>query len=215
MIQHICYFSRRATIGAVSCLIMAGFAACAVEASDQTPGQAVKTFLETVDLMEFPAPDTARQAGLVRQANAYLDVEAMGSAALADHWAGVPSKERITFFDLLWKLVETVAYPKNQNLMGNEQIVYGEAVRAGEGFQVSVTLKTEDEAPVTSMSYHLSKKEGRWKIDDLVLDDVSIIEDLKYQFNKIITESEFSGLLEKMRERLAKAEEENQNAKPK
>lgn len=214
IIQHICQFSNRVTIGALLCLVSTGFLAGAASADNQTPEQAIKTFLETVRSMEFPASDPVRHAELVREANAYLDVETMGSQALVDHLAQISSEEKDMFFDLLWKLIEAVAYPKNKNLMNTEQIVYGEPIPSEGGFQVPVSLKTEDpEAPVTSMSYHLTEKEGHWKIDDVVLDDVSIIEDLKYQFNKIIAESQFSGLLEKMRERLAKAEAENKNEK--
>jgi phospholipid transport system substrate-binding protein len=201
------------TIGIVCCLISVGFSTHTAGANTQTPEQAIKTFLEIVGSMEFPASDPARHAGLLREANAYLDLETMGAEALRDHWATVPSEEKKVFFDLLWKLVEAVAYPQNQNLMNNEQIVYGETVQTGDGFQVPVSARKEAEAPAASISYHLSKKEGQWKIDDVILDDVSLIEDFKYQFNKIIAESKFPGLLEKMRKRLREAQEKNKNEK--
>ncbi|MBN1689221.1 MAG: ABC transporter substrate-binding protein [Candidatus Omnitrophica bacterium] len=213
MIQQMYHYLRRLTFGVVCFLMWAGFSAGADGTRNQTPDQAVKTFLKTVSSMEFPAIDPVRHVELVRQAHAYLDLETMGSQALADHWAGVSTEERQVFFDLLWKLVETVAYPKNRNLIGNEKIIYGETVQAGDGFQVPVNVQTEDEAPAVSMSYHLSEKEGRWKIDDMVLDDVSIIEDLKYQFDKIIAESEFPGLLESMRRRLAESKVKTKNEK--
>jgi len=210
MNQLVCHFLRSLAVGgSLCCLIISGFPADAAGANNRTPEQAVKAFLETIDSLEFPASDPLRYAELVRQANAYLDVETMGSRALSDHWSAIPGEERQAFIDLLWKLVENVAYPRNQDFIEGEQIVYGKSVEAGSGFQVPVTTKQETDEPAVSMSYHLSEKGGLWKIDDVVLDDVSIIEDLKYQFNKIIAESEFSGLLEKMRERLNKAEEEN------
>lgn len=197
----------------VCCLLAGVYYADAAVPSNQTPAQSVELFLDAVGSMEFPAKDPARQEVLLNQANAYLDVETMGSRALAGHWPSVGPEDRKAFLDLLWKLVENVAYPKNKNLIGKDKMIYGEASQTKEGYLVPITLKTEDEAPAASMSYHLRGEEGSWKIDDVILDDVSIIEDLKYQFDKIIAASEFSGLLEKMRERLAKAQEKNKHAK--
>lgn len=184
--------------------------------SSQTPQQAIEVFLDNVRQMEFPVTDPAKHKQLVSQANAYLDLETMGSAALADHWGSMSADDKKTFFDLLWKLVESVAYPRNQGLMNDEKISYGETVKTEHGFQVPLALerKTDAEAPSASLSYQVVQKEGRWKINDVVLDDVSIIEDLKYQFDKIIAKSQIGGLLQKMQERLEKAKVENQNEKP-
>ena len=181
--------------------------------AEKQPQSTVETFLAAVKSMEFPVADDSGHAQRVSDANAYLDLETMGSKALSDHWEELSPQDRRTFLDLLWKLVETVAYPKNQNLVGGDEIVYGEIAEDENGFQVPVSAKPKDDEPTASIIYHLAEKDGGLKIDDVVLDDVSIIEDLKYQFDKIIAKSGFGGLLDKMRERLAKAEGKNETAK--
>ena len=96
--------------------------------------------------------------------------------------------------------------------MGDYEITYPEVRESGSGFQVHSVIKQEAKALDAHVVYHLYQKDLHWKIDDIILDDVSLIEDLKYQFDKIVTEANFSALLDKMRGRLAAAEKENKGA---
>ena len=159
--------------------------------------------------MEFPVKDTARQDQLNSKADGYLDLEAMGQRALAQHWVEVTPEEQKTFFDLMWKLIENIAYPKSNKFIGEYEISYPETHPSGNGFEVQSIVRQQAEGLDAKVVYHLYQKDNQWKIDDVVLDDVSIAEDLKYQFEKIIAQSKFSGLLDKMREKLAQAEKEN------
>lgn len=176
----------------------------------ETPQQAVEVFLTTIKSMEFPVKDTAQHNQQVQTANAYLDLEAMGKRALEKHWSETTPEEQKRFFDLLWQLIENMAYPKSRKFMGNYQITYPEVRPAGGGFEVQSLIQQQAEGLEAKVVYHLYEKDNQWKIDDVILDDVSIAEDFKYQFDKIIAQSHFSGLLDKMQERLTQAEKENQ-----
>ncbi len=175
----------------------------------QTPQQAVENFLATIKSMEFPAKDAAQHNQLIHKANAYLDLEAMGKRALAKHWEEATPDEQKTFFDLLWHLIENVAYPQSRQFMGNYEITYPEVYPSDNGFEVQSLIKQQAEGLEAKVVYHLYEKDDQWKIDDVILDEVSIAEDFKYQFDKIIAQSKFAGLLDKMRERLAQTEKEN------
>ena len=171
--------------------------------------QTVETFVQNIKSMKFPASDAAKQAELVKSTDKLLDLESMGRKALGDHWDKAGAEDQKMFIDLLWKLIENVAYPKSVAFMGQYQINYPEVKVSGEGFDVYSVVKQQEQALDASVVYHVYEKDGQRKIDDVQLDDVSIIEDLKYQFDKLIEKSQFSGLLEKMKERLAQAEKEN------
>jgi phospholipid transport system substrate-binding protein len=177
---------------------------------EQNPQQAVENFLKTIRSMDFPVKDPEQHHELVTQANAYLDLESMSQKALEAHWNEATQEEQQAFFTLLWKLIENVAYPRSRRFVGNYEITYPEVHAAGKGFEVLSVIKHEEEALDAKVVYHVYQKDRQWKIDDVILDDVSIIEDLKLQFDKIISQSRFSGLLDKMREKLATAEKENQ-----
>jgi phospholipid transport system substrate-binding protein len=51
------------------------------------------------------------------------------------------------------------------------------------------------------MDYRLFLKGGRWHAYDIVADGVSLVKNYRSQFNKIIRESSYQGLVEKLRDR--------------
>ena len=171
------------------------------------PEAALQTFLETVRSMEFPVTDHLAHERLIRKANAYLDLETMGKDALGGHWAQATNEERNTFLDLMWQQIELVAYPQSREFLGDYEITYPEVRHLGNGFEIQSVVKQQEAALDASVVYHLYEQDAQWKIDDIVLDDVSIIEDLSYQFEKIINDSSFGGLLERMREKLRGVQE--------
>ena len=182
-----------------------------LRAEPQAPQQGLEAFLTTIRAMQFPVQDPSRHEQLVRQANAFLDLEAMAKAALGARWQEATSEKQIIFMDLLWKLIAQVAYPRSREFLGDFQIRYPEVRRDSNGFEVHSVVKHEEEALDAKVVYHVYQGDGQWKIDDVVLDGVSLIEDMSYQFDKIIQGSGFSGLLERMKERLDQAVRENES----
>ncbi len=171
--------------------------------------QVIENFLSTIRSMEFPVKNQAQHDALTQKANAALDLESMGNKALGDHLKEATADQQKTFLELLWKLIEYVAYPKSSRFMGHYQITYPEVKTVTDGVEVHSVIKQEEQALDAKVIYHVIQQEGAWKINDIILDDVSIIEDLHFQFDSIVKESQFSGLLQKMRERLEQAVKEN------
>jgi phospholipid transport system substrate-binding protein len=66
---------------------------------------------------------------------------------------------------------------------------------------VKTTVKHPKEGLV-SVDYRLSQDGGVWRVQDILLDDVSLAANLQSQFNKIITENSYAELLRRMREKL-------------
>ena len=177
------------------------------KAQAETAGarEAVEAFLKTIRAVESPAADLAAHEKSVAAANIYLDLEALNQKALGDHWAEMSDEAKKTFNDLMWKLIEFVAYPKSQKFMGDYEITYPEVKPTASGAEVHSVIKQQAEGLDAVVIYSLHQENQQWKVDDVVLDGVSITEDLKYQFDKLIEQSGFEGLLAKMRERLAQA----------
>ncbi len=171
--------------------------------------QVIENFVKNIKAMEFPAQDAVKNQGLIKQANTALDLDSMGQKALADHWKSATAEDQKAFTDLMWKLIENVAYPRSHKFMGEFEITYPEIKADASGVEVHSLVKQQEQALDAAVVYHVSQA---GKVDDVILDGVSIIEDLKFQFDKIIAKSGFSGLLDKMKERLAQAEKENAGA---
>ena len=180
-----------------------------LHAEELAPQAAVETFLKTIRSLEFPIKDQAKHAETVSKANAFLDLDAMGIKALGPHWREATPEEQKEFLRRLWQLIEFMAYPRSVKFMGDYEITYPKVEPAGNGFQVHSIISQKAEGLDAAVGYHVYTKDGQPKIDDIVLDEVSIIEDLKSQFDRIIKDSKFSGLLAKMQETLDQAKKEN------
>ncbi|HTL47791.1 MAG TPA: ABC transporter substrate-binding protein [Verrucomicrobiae bacterium] len=185
-------------------VVLAAFFSAARPVSAQAPGaqQIVEDFLTSIRSMEFPPKDEAAQKPIVDKANSLLDLEAMSKKALDAHWDSLTPEQRQSFLGLMGQLIEHVAYPKSRRFMGNYQITYPSVTPDETGTRVQSIIKQEEQGLDAEVIYHISQA---GKIDDVFLDGVSITEDLKYQFDKIISEKQFDGLIETMQKRLADA----------
>ncbi|MDP3920469.1 MAG: ABC transporter substrate-binding protein [Candidatus Omnitrophota bacterium] len=187
--------------------LLAGLISLPAQAQEAAPQDAVAGFLTAIRSMEFPVSDTDRQKALITQANAYLDLEALSKSALADHWETATAEDRETFMGLLWSLIEVIAYPRSRDFLGDLEIRYPEIEPDSDGVMIHSIVVHEEEVLNAEVLYHVHEQDSKWVIDDIFLDGISITEDLRYQWDKIIQESAFSGLLDKMSERLAKTGE--------
>ncbi len=194
-------------------IIILGFSVLSVpssvQAQPQNATESLKSFIETLRVMEFPVADSAAHAEKVKKADRYLDLEAMGRKALGDHWTKAAPEQQKVFMELLWKLIANIAYPRSHAFFGSLPIEYSGPKAIAKGLEIKTVVKNQDAALDAPVVYDLYEQGEQWKINDIFLDGVSITDDLKVQFDKIIADSSFEGLLTRMRERLAKAEEEN------
>ncbi len=174
----------------------------------ETAVQGVQAFLDSIGTMDFPIADEAIHQKRVEQTDAYLDLEAMGQKALGIHWTEMTPAQQKSFMDLLWKLIESIAYPRTKSFLGTQKISYEAPKPLAKGFEVSSMVKDQEAALDVPVVYDLYQEDGHWKIYDIFMDGISMTEDLKFQFDKIIKDSSFSGLLTRMSERLRKAQKE-------
>jgi ABC-type transporter MlaC component len=195
----------RQTILASVLFSLLSFSAAAFAQDAAGPQVPIEKFLDSIRAMEFPPADAAAQARHVQEANALLDIETLSRKSLEGHWEAFTPEQRETFLRLMGQLIEHVAYPKSRRFMGNYEITYPSVTPSGDGHNVQSVIRQEEQGLDAEVIYHVS---AAGKIDDVILDGVSMTEDLKYQFDKILAESQFSGLVEKMEKRLADAKRE-------
>lgn len=199
------FFVRTAWIAVLFLLPSASF----LHAAESSPAAgAPQSFLDTVKSMEFPVKNPDAHQAKVSRAGSFLDLEVMGKKGLGAHWDEASEEDRKVFMDLLWKLIESIAYRRTRNFMEGKTVKYLDPKPLEKGFEVESSVSGGEAELDVPVVYHVSENGGQWKIYDIFLDGISMTEDLSYQFDKLIRDSGFSGLLERMRERLAQAEKE-------
>lgn len=176
-------------------------------AEPASPSQLVQRLVQAINSMKptnkggLAAAERAPNAAAAKEANTILDIPAVGQRTLGKHWQARTPAEQQEFIALLEQLFTKVAYPKSAEFFSGLEINVAKENITGQRATVQTTVKHPKEGLV-SVDYRLVQDHGEWRVQDILLDDVSLAANLQSQFNKIITENSYAELLRRMRDKL-------------
>lgn len=168
------------------------------------PGAAVRTLVEEVrGVLDDPALQGAgqtesRDAKIRELLAARFNLAAMAAEALGEHLAPRTPAERREFTRLFGELF-TRAYTRLVvTFLTEAAMEYGaEEVQDGTAtVQTGVVNRRGDRLPV---AYRLERAGEAWELRDVVIDGVSIVENYRVQFHKIIAASSYETLVKRLR----------------
>ncbi|HXR35632.1 MAG TPA: ABC transporter substrate-binding protein [Candidatus Binataceae bacterium] len=131
----------------------------------------------------------------------YWDTHDMAKSALGYHWKTLDNQQREQFTKLFSNLVESIYlsrsnFSKAQNYTNSVKIDYQKEIPEGDGFckiNTTVTLKQGDK-PIR-VDYRLRWVEGRWKVYDIIVEDISLTGNYRNQFNRVINNQGYPELV--------------------
>jgi phospholipid transport system substrate-binding protein len=191
----------------LSCVLLGSTVGVHIAAEPEPPMQLVQRLVQAIIRMKptnnstLSAADQAANAAAAKEANAILDIPAVGQRTLGKHWQARTPAEQQEFVALLEQLFTKVAYPKSAEFFNSLEVNFAKENITGQRATVKTTVKHPKEGLV-AVDYRLSQEGGVWRVQDVLLDDVSLAANLQSQFNKIITENSYAELLRRMRDKL-------------
>ncbi|MCA9530380.1 MAG: ABC transporter substrate-binding protein [Myxococcales bacterium] len=200
---------RLVSLGAIALLTMT-----AVARADSPPPAAAgsaadaKTFLEhkqaKVMRLLRQAPSPAREKALDAQLAGFLDYETISKDSLAAHWQAASPKQRHDFVSLFEALVRG-QYQANLQKTLDFDVRYEAAKADGERFVVKTVArsKTQRRTPSVDVDYTLRKTGDGYQVVDIATDGVSMVDNYRSQFGRIIAKEGFDGLIGRMRDKRA------------
>ena len=137
-------------------------------------------------------PENARDLVFAR-----FDFSEMAKLSLGQHWNSLSPVQRIEFVDgfthrLLVFFGRTVRSSNGEKIHFKGEVQEGQRVRV----ETHVVNGGGDSLPV---SYKLHDVNGQWKVFDVVIDQVSLINNYRAQFERIIAKSSVQELLRKIK----------------
>lgn len=155
--------------------------------------------LEVLRVKELKKPENSqKRRKQIRQViQERFDFEEMSKRALAQHWAQRSQKEKEEFIPLFQDLLER-SYIKKIEAYTDEKILYSEEKSEGEYSVVKTKIITSKNLEIP-IDYRLSKSKAQWSVYDVVIEGVSLINNYRTQFNKIIRSQSFDALLKRMK----------------
>ena len=199
------------TIGVV--LIWLVVLAAAPQGSE-SPTEAVRgTVTRVISILEDPAlKDPAklipRRRMLEEVIAGRFDYAEMSKRALATYWTPLTETQRTEFVEL-FKLFLSDRYAEKIEGYSGEQVLYL-SERIEETYAEVRTELRSDKTDIP-MDYRLIFKEDRWHTYDIIANGVSLVKNYRSQFQKIIRESSYQELVNKLRDRTLSGEKK---AKP-
>lgn len=121
----------------------------------------------------------------------------MAKESLQDHWERLSAKQREQYQELFSGLFQDSYTRMVLNFLKRETVEYPEETPEGKSVKVrTVIMRTNEHIPV---DYILDQKNGKWYIRDVIIDNVSIIENYRNTFGRVIKTQSFEVLMQKMR----------------
>ena len=164
--------------------------------TDQLRGQ-IDRVIKAVEDPELKNKPAERRGTIRKIANETFDFEEMSRRALARHWQPRTPAEREEFVKLFADLLERAYVSKIENY-GGEKIAYNGDTLDGESALVKTKIITKQGTDVP-VDYRMLKRSDRWLVYDVVIEGVSLINNYRTQFNKIIQTSSYQSLVDRMK----------------
>ena len=170
--------------------------------AEPTPTSSVKSTIDEVlavlsdKAMKAPEKQTERRAKLEEIIGGRFDYEEMAKRTLPTQWKALKAEQQKEFVSLFQQFLAN-SYAGNVDGYSGEQIEYGKERLKGDFAEVSTkVISPKVQIP---LDYRLLKKNGEWRVYDVVIDGVSLMKNYRGQFARIIDSDSFETLLEKLR----------------
>jgi phospholipid transport system substrate-binding protein len=150
------------------------------------------------------AQDRAANSKALKVAEETLAIQDLSKRVLGDQWGKLNANEQKNFSQLLVQLFQKVAYPKSAEFFGDLKIDYTGEKMNGNGAMVETKVSHPQEGQV-GIDYQLHQVNGKWMIDDVLLDGVSLVTNVQTQMQQVISKESYQGLVKRMREKLAES----------
>ena len=174
------------------------------------PEKAVKDLLDKIKQIKKGDDLTPEQAKnnnmLSDKAINFLNIPFVGQKALGKYWKKRSAEEQNSFLELLKGLFIHVAFANSAKFFKELELNFGETKITGKKAIVPLAVIHEDEGEV-SIDFILAQNSDDWLVVDVILDEISMRNNLRSQFYKIIKKESYQELARRMEEKLKEAKD--------
>ena len=150
--------------------------------------------LNSVDAKE------ARRAELSKAIFPRFDFEEMAKRSLGSEWRRRTPSEQKEFVSLFTELLKD-SYVESIESYRSEKVIYRRESQDGDYAEVGTTVITKRGEEFT-IDYRLNIEESEWKVYDVIIENVSIVNNYRSQFRRILGRSSFAELLQTIRDKV-------------
>ena len=129
-----------------------------------------------------------------------FDFTEMARRSLGPEWRRRTAEEQKEFVVLFTKLLERACLNTIESYNG-EKVQYLNERAENSGAQVDTKI-TDNKGRDFLVNYRLHDVNGDWKIYDVVVEDVSLVNNYRAQFSRVLAKSSYAELVNTMKEKI-------------
>jgi len=189
----------------IACLLVAGAApALPADGPRNAVESAVACFMTIVQNGRPDGAAVAERSDKIRElVREMFDFDEISQRALSGHWRALQHDEQVEFVTLFRDLLER-AYLTQIESVGNEKITFlGESIEEGGAAIVRSKLVTRQGSEIP-LDYRVHRRNGSWRIYDVVVQGASFIASYRTQFDRVIRAQSYSALRERLQKKAEK-----------
>lgn len=128
-----------------------------------------------------------------------FDFEEMAKRSLGPHWRQLDARRQGEFVAVFTELLEKT-YARHIDLYDGQKVAYTGEVIDQDYAEVKTKLigKKGDNF---SIDYKLIRAGGKWRIYDIIAEGISLVNNYRSQFNRVIAKSSLEELMRKMKDK--------------
>lgn len=130
-----------------------------------------------------------------------FDWAEMARRSLGRHWEQRTEEERKEFVSLYNELVDRAYMTKVEGYSG-EKVRYETEAIDGDYASVKMKIATSKNQDIP-VEYRLRKQGSDWRVYDVLIEGVSLVNNYRTQFNSIISQSSYANLVKQLKAKVA------------
>jgi phospholipid transport system substrate-binding protein len=169
-----------------------------------TPTESVSSTISDVirildtDALKQPGRSGERRQEIERLLRHRMSYEQMAQRSLGDPWTKLNDTERQEFVHLFVQLLRDT-FACRIDAYSGEQVLYLSEQR--EGSFAEVRTRLIGPKGDTRLDFRLRNQSGEWRVYDVVIDQTSLVRNYRAQFDRIIRDYSYTGLVDAMTQR--------------
>jgi phospholipid transport system substrate-binding protein len=171
----------------------------------RTPSEAMRTTVSQAlavlqdQELKKPARTDERVVRLKKIADSCFDYGEMAKRSLGSQWNKLGEKDQQEFVELFTEFLTATYVEKIHAYSGEEVKFLNERLEGNYAEVKSIMVGKKTEVP---LDYRLMKKDGDWKAYDVVVDGISLVQNYRGQFTKILRSSSYEHLVQILRDKI-------------
>jgi phospholipid transport system substrate-binding protein len=128
-----------------------------------------------------------------------FDFEEMAKRSLGPHWRRLDAQRQGEFVAVFTDLLEKT-YARHIDLYDGQKVAYTGEVIDQDYAEVKTKLISK-KGDNFSIDYKLLRAGGKWRIYDVIVEGISLVNNYRSQFNRVIAKSSLEELMRKMKDK--------------